>query len=257
MLRAITFDCWGTLLDLKHTNASQRIGYLCERLPGQAPERVAQAYQESWVLFAQVESLGFSLPAAAMLSLTLDGLGTTLPPSDQTGIVRYWEEIILCYPPPRLEGVSEALNALRERGFSLALISDTGMTPGRVMRRVLDQAELLGFFSHCTFSNELGVTKRRPQAFTSTLAQLGVSPAEALHVGDSPATDIRGAKAVGMRTALLLQNNSHPEGIPLADLVLEKISELPGALRAFEVSTNGPPPSRRCSEHIPDYGGFP
>jgi FMN phosphatase YigB (HAD superfamily) len=104
------------------------------------------------------------------------------------------------------------------------------MTPGRVMRRVLERAGILGFFSHCTFSNELGVTKRWRQAFTSTLASLGVPPGEALHVGDSPEADLRGAKAVGMRAALLLQNNPHPEGIPLADLVLDKITDLPGML---------------------------
>ncbi len=233
MLRAITLDCWGTLLDLGHTNASQRIDYLCAYLPDQMPERVAQAYQESWTLFAQVEKLGFSLSAAAMLSLTLDTLGTTLLPRDHMNVVRYWEEVILCDPPRRLEGALETLKALHEQGFSLALISDTGMTPGRVMRRVLERAGLLEFFAHCTFSNELGVTKRRPQAFTSTLAQLGVSPTEALHVGDSPETDIRGAKAVGMRTALLLQNNPRPEGIPLADLVLQKITELPEALKGL------------------------
>ncbi len=233
MLRAITLDCWGTLLDLGHTNARQRIDYLCAYLPEHAPECVAQAYQESWTLFAQVERLGFSLSAAAMLSLTLDSLGTALLPSEHMDVVRYWEEVILDCPPPWLEGVPETLRALRELGFNLALISDTGMTPGRVMRRVLEQAGLLEFFSHCTFSNELGVTKRRPQAFTSTLAQLGVSPTEALHVGDLPETDIRGAKAIGMRAALLLQNNPRPEGIPLADLVLEKISDLPEALKSL------------------------
>lgn len=231
MLKAITLDCWGTLLDLKHTNADQRIDYLCAHLPGQARERVAQAYEESWQLFAQVESLGFSLSAATMLSLTLDNLGITLRPVDQANVVRYWEEIILDWPPPPLEGVSETLDALHQRGLKLALISDTGMTPGRVMRRVLEKAGLLRFFSHCTFSNELGVTKRRPQAFRSTLAELGVSPTEVLHVGDSPETDIRGAKAVGMRAALLLQNNPRPDGIPLADLVLDRITDLLPALQ--------------------------
>ena len=230
MLRSVTFDCWGTLVDLRHTNAAQRIDYLCARLPGCAPESVAQAYQDSWSFFGQVESLGFSLSAATMLSLTLDSLGATLSCDVRADTIGYWEEVVVSSPPPLLEGVSEALGALRGRGLRLALISDTGMTPGRVMRRVLERAGILGFFSHCIFSNELGVTKRWRQPFTSTLASLGVSPGEALHVGDSPEADLCGAKAVGMRTALLLQNNPHPEGIPLADLVLDRIVDLPGML---------------------------
>jgi putative hydrolase of the HAD superfamily len=230
MLRAVTFDCWGTLVDLGHTNAQERIAHLCRLLPDRAQECVAQAYEATWRLFGQVELLGFSLPASTMLSLTLDELGATLQPGQRADVLRYWEEVVTTSPPRLLEGVPEALGDLRARGLRLGLISDTGMTPGRVMRRVLERAGILAHFGHCTFSNELGVTKRRPQAFLATLAALDVSPGEALHVGDQPETDIRGAKAVGMRAALLLQNNPRPEGRALADLVLERIADLPDAL---------------------------
>jgi putative hydrolase of the HAD superfamily len=41
--------------------------------------------------------------------------------------------------------------------------------------------------------------KPRPEIFTHTLAALGVDPSEALHIGDTPAADVVGARDVGMR----------------------------------------------------------
>lgn len=231
MLRAITFDFWGTLMDAQHSSrASQRIAYLCERLPGFDREEVRRAYQESQTELAQVAAMGLSWTAASMLSLTLDALSTSLSPHDYSETLRFWEEVMLAEPPRPLEGAREVLRTLHARDLVIGLISDTGLSPGRVLRRLLQREGILGLFDHCTFSNETGVTKRRPQAFLLTLKALGVAPNRALHVGDLPETDIRGAQRVGMRAALLLQNTQHHEAVPLADLVLQRISELPEKL---------------------------
>lgn len=230
MIRGITFDCWGTLVDARYSRASQRIAYLCERLSNCDPQEVTRAYQGGQAQIAQIDTLGLGWTAPCMLSLTLDALGTSLSPRDYADTVQYWEEALLDDPPELLEGVPEVLHTLRARDLAIGLISDTGLSPGRVLRRVLKRRGILHYFEHCTFSNETGVTKRRPQAFLLTLRALRVPPNQALHVGDLPETDIRGAHQVGMRTALLLQNTQHREGIPLADLVLEQIGELPERL---------------------------
>ena len=233
-LRAVTFDFWGTLVDSRYSRTAERVAYLHSRLEGYTQERVLDAYRQSEASGSQIDALGFSLGVPARVSLTLDILGAALRPEALAATVRFWEETMLDDPPQVLEGVPETLENLRGRGLALAIISDTGFSPGRVLRQILAMRGILGLFDYLTFSNETGVTKRRPQAFTSTLAALGVAPREALHVGDLPTTDIRGAHAVGMRTALLLQNNPHPEGIPLADLVLNHIRELPEALASLE-----------------------
>jgi putative hydrolase of the HAD superfamily len=233
MLRAITFDCWGTLVDARHTLMAPRVTCLCEHLPGCDPTRVAAAYEESLAQFAEVEKVGFSLSVPSILSLALDALGTTLSVHDFDAVVQYWEEAILNDPPELLEGASEVLATLQSRGLALALISDTGLSPGRVMRQVFARHGVSQYLRVWTFSNEVGVTKRRPQPFRRTLAELGVRPEEALHVGDVPDTDLRGAHQAGLRAALLLQNARRPEGIPLADLVLEHIAELPDAIRGL------------------------
>ena len=230
MLRAITFDCWGTLIDAAHTTRAERVAHLCRRLPRYAAEGVAKAYDEALSHMRLTWERGFSSSASTVLSLTLDLLGTTLSPDVRASTLRFWEESVLYSPPALVEGALDVLRRLRGGGLWIGLISDTGMTPGRVMRQMFYQRELLHLFDWLTFSDEIGVTKHHAQPFSSTLRFLGVVPEEALHVGDLPETDIRGAHRVGMWAALMLQNTGHREGVAEADLVLERLDELPDAL---------------------------
>lgn len=238
MLRAITFDFWGTLVDAGATYNTRtvRIEALAQRLPGTSPESVAAAYDGSWRDFALAMDQGYGVSTATRLSGTLDILGVALSPSDWTAISRHWQETFFLSPPPLLEGVPQVLRALRGRGLLVGLISDTVTAPGSLIRRMLSQAGIRALFDWLTFSDEIGVTKRRPQPFTSTLKALGVAPGQAMHVGDLPETDIRGAQAVGMYAALLLENSQRRDGIPEADLVLERLRDLPMALEEWEKS---------------------
>lgn len=232
MLRAVTFDFWGTLADARHSLRDERIAFL-RRYLSCDPDRLITAYERAWAYFDEGLAQGYGLGAATALSTLLDDVGATLAPPSYAAVLRYWEEAMLDSPPTFLPGVRDVLWELRRRGLLIGLISDTGLTPGRTLRRVLDAAGLLIAFDWLTFSDELGVTKRRPQAFTSTLHALGVQPAHAIHIGDTPATDLIGARAAGLRCALLLENAQRREGIPLADLVLERLTDLPDALRRW------------------------
>jgi len=227
MLRAVTFDFWGTLVDGGHSLKDERVEALYQRLPGCASQDVLHAYEESWKQFGRALNEGYGVGAATLLSGTLDLLGRTLSPPDYASTLRYWEEALLSDPPPLLDGVRSGLQVTRARGLWVGLISDTGASLGRVIRQMLRVAGLLASFDWLTFSNEIGVTKRRPQPFMLTLRALGVRPEEALHVGDLPETDIQGARAVGMHTALLLENSGRRDGIPDADIVLEQLRDLP------------------------------
>ena len=234
MLRAITFDYWGTLVDAGHSLRAERVDALGRYLGDCVPEQISEACDEAWRQFCQAIDSGLGLGTATFLSTTLDLLGVTLSPPDRTAILHLWEEAMLDDPPALLNEAPHVLRALRARGLWVGLISDTGVTPGRIIRRMLHRAGILTMFDWLTFSNEIGVTKRRPQAFTSTLRALGVCPDEALHVGDLPQTDLKGARAVGMYTALLLENSGHREGIPLADIVLDRLRDLPEALERWD-----------------------
>jgi HAD superfamily hydrolase (TIGR01549 family) len=229
ILEVVTLDCWGTLVDHRHTCVAERLAHLQSHLPAVSEGALLHAYETALTRFREVERLGFSLNAASMLSLTLDTLGATLPVAAYQDTLRYWEEVLLESPPPLLPGVAELLPALRARGLRLALISDTGLTPGRVMRPVLRGLGLLSYLEHCAFSDELGVTKRHAHPFASTLAALGVPPDSALHVGDNVETDVLGAQRAGLRAALLCMNGQRA-GAEAADHILTHPLDLLEAL---------------------------
>lgn len=57
-----------------------------------------------------------------------------------------------------------------------------------------------GHFEEILISEWEGMAKPDPAIFHKALASLGVSPGEAVYVGDHPKNDIEAAKAVGMKT---------------------------------------------------------
>jgi HAD superfamily hydrolase (TIGR01549 family) len=230
VIRAVSFDHWGTLVDADHSNKGERLGFLGRYLPAANGEQIAQAWDRSWERFHKLLFSGLSPSTPTFLSFVLDELGIALEPDAYAQVVGYWQAAMLDAPPRLLPGVVEVLEAVRARGLRVGLISDTGVTPGSVLKERLRQTGLLPYFDHLTFSDEIGVTKTRQYPFRHTAQALGVSVADMLHVGDLPETDIRGGRAAGCRTALLLEVSDRRDGIPDADLVLEHLTDLPTAL---------------------------
>jgi putative hydrolase of the HAD superfamily len=137
------------------------------------------------------------------------------------------------YPPDLMPGAREALHALAARGLRLGIVSNTGRTPGIVLRRILDRYDLLRHFETVaiSYSDEVGFRKPDPRIFTRTLEALGVAPGRALHVGDNPHADVGGARACGMRTAHYAIAGRMPS--PLADVVVGDLTHLPERLASF------------------------
>jgi len=230
VLHAVTFDHWGTLVDADHSNKDERIDTLRRYLPEPCNDEISRAWDVSWARFHRILFDGLSPSTPTFLSFVLEELGMALAPEAFEAVVRAWEEAMLDAPPALLPGVADVLAEVRSRGLSIGLISDTGVTPGHVLRERLRQIGLLRYFDCLTFSDEIGVTKTRQYPFCHTARALGVAPDEMLHVGDLPETDIRGGRAAGCRTALLLEVSNRRDGIADADIVLARLTDLPAAL---------------------------
>ena len=94
---------------------------------------------------------------------------------------------------------SSAVDAmLKEKGYKVGLICNTGTTPGKTIRVLLERFGMLEYFDVTIFSNELKIRKPDPRIFLHTLAQLKSQPQSSVHVGDLIDTDVWGAKNVGM-----------------------------------------------------------
>jgi putative hydrolase of the HAD superfamily len=89
--------------------------------------------------------------------------------------------------------VLEVLRQLRSR-YRLGVVSNFD---GR-LRMILQQFGIAKFFAEVVISSEVGADKPDPLIFRRALELAGVSPNEALHVGDDPIKDWEGARAAGL-----------------------------------------------------------
>jgi len=230
MLRALTFDFWGTLYENAFAR-DDRLRLLGETLArhrqSRSRERLDAAYSHARSVWNRVwREKQRSIPIERWLDELLGHLDADLPDDAAAQLGREIEEIYLRQDRPRpVPGVQQVLPHLAER-YALGLISDTGLTPGRVLRQVMQRDGLLTFFDALTFSDELGTAKPNPRPFLHTLDQLGARPEEAAHVGDLPETDLRGARRVDMKAVLFLGVSERRDGRPLADLVFDDYGEL-------------------------------
>jgi putative hydrolase of the HAD superfamily len=114
-------------------------------------------------------------------------------------LTREFEEASIQSGVDAVEGAAETLQALTDAGIRRGLVCDTGFTPGRVVRSILEEKGLLQHLEVLCFSDEVGVPKPGNEIFAKALAELGVArPPEAVHVGDLRRTDIAGARDIGM-----------------------------------------------------------
>lgn len=88
----------------------------------------------------------------------------------------------------------ETLDLLGAR-YPLGLVSNG---PAGLQRPKLERFGLEGRFGAIAISGEAGVRKPDPAIFALALGPLGASPERAVHVGDSPAHDVAGARAAGV-----------------------------------------------------------
>lgn len=240
MLHAVTFDFWGTLYQ-NATGRKKRIHLLGEALARHAqphPEAALEAaHRHAWSVWQRIwREEHRSITVEHWLREMLTFLKADLPEDVVTGLRRPIEEIYLDDDAPRpvpVQGVAEVLPRLSQQ-YRLGLISDTGVTPGRVLREILRRDGLLDYFQALTFSDETGAAKPVPGQFLRTLAILEAQPEEAAHIGDLPETDLAGARAVGMKAILFLGVSDRQDGRPLADAAFEEYGELQELLESLD-----------------------
>ncbi len=95
------------------------------------------------------------------------------------------------------------LEALRDRDLRVGLVSNA-LDPPHLLHRDLEQMGVAQRLDVAVFSSEVGWRKPHPAIFERALEAIGVDPAATLFVGDTLATDIAGAKALGMHTCQAL-----------------------------------------------------
>lgn len=243
-IRAVTLDLWMTLILDTPERWERRARLRRERLSAllgawgvrASPEEVGQAISSAYRVVESLQLRGRDMPFTEQVSLFLDllspGLAHRLPPDALDAVAVAYGYTTLESPPAPAPGVPGVLAELRRRGYRLGLISNTGTTPGSVLRALLRDYGVLPCLEVTAFSNEVGLAKPSPSLFRLALEQLGVSPGEAVHIGDQPWADVAGALGVGMRAVQV--DGAGPSGHAQAPLCIASLEELPQALDRLE-----------------------
>jgi putative hydrolase of the HAD superfamily len=162
----------------------------------EANELLAEAWARHDEAWKQVETFG----PGRMAAYCLEARGIDDDESIRT-LTKEFEEASIDAGVAPVEHARETLAALSAANIRLGLVCDTGFTPGRVVRRLLGENGLGDHLEVLGFSDEVGVPKPGGEIFAKVLAELGVRPPEAIHVGDLKRTDIAGARDMGMHAA--------------------------------------------------------
>jgi HAD superfamily hydrolase (TIGR01509 family) len=205
VLEAVLFDWGGTLvqfewsqevLELGHAAGLEAIGH--GPLPG-LTTRFSEMYLP--LLFDSPATLEESGYAGIVRRLLADeGID-----ADAEAIERFIEaEHEVWFPQHQLDSTTHALlEALRGRGLKLGLVSNA-FDPPELLRRDLDRLGITERIDVAVFASEAGARKPDPAIFRRALDELGVAAESTLFVGDSLATDLGGAAALGMHTCQAL-----------------------------------------------------
>jgi FMN phosphatase YigB (HAD superfamily) len=102
-----------------------------------------------------------------------------------------------CWP---IQGGAEVVPALA-RDYPLAVVANFPVP--EIVHLTLERHGLKEYFEQIVVSGTVGRMKPDPLPFKVALKALGVAPQDVLFVGDSLRNDMRGAKALGCRTAWL------------------------------------------------------
>jgi HAD superfamily hydrolase (TIGR01549 family) len=225
-IRAVTYDCWGTLLKDRDWEGAMahRAGALRRYLD--LDEQAARdLLNEAWVrhdeAWKEVESFG----PGRMAAYCLEARGI-FDDEAIASLTRAFEEASFAVGVEAVEGALPTLKALKDAELEVGLVCDTGFNPGRVVRRHLEDCDLLDYLDVLCFSDEVGVPKPGNEIFAKALAELGARPPEAIHVGDLKRTDIAGARDIGMHAARFRGVHDDQSDASDAAIILDRHEQL-------------------------------
>jgi putative hydrolase of the HAD superfamily len=203
--KAVTFDLWNTLIrevadEIRESRAERVRAALMDQGVSLEHQTARQAVDHAWGFHRAGWKRGEAIrveAAAEQARLFLE-----LPKSElvSRSIVEGLEWMM---PASRLRmtpGVHSALGNLREAGLYIGLVSDSGFSPGAILRERLEELGLAQFFSGMTFSDETGLCKPHKAMFLDSLEYLDAAASEAVHVGDLYRNDVLGAREAGFST---------------------------------------------------------
>ncbi|MFX1311203.1 MAG: HAD family hydrolase [Promethearchaeota archaeon] len=214
MIKVISFDLWNTLFENKfYSDIRLKIfnNFLKERKISYSIEDIRNAITLGLTISnINLEDINYRhIYTEERISEVLKTLDIRLTNSDKHLLVDEFEGVMLTDPPSLKKGVKQTLEELSSN-YNISLISNTGITPGKIIKKVLKEYNILKFFQILIFSDEIGFYKPCSILFKILLKRFNCKPSNVIHIGDILETDVKGAKQCDMK-AIWVNEASYPK----------------------------------------------
>jgi len=217
MIRAIIFDLDNTLTDfmkMKRAAIDAAVDGMLDAgltIPREeVASRIYQVYDREGIEYQQVFDL--------FLNEALGHIDYKILSSAIVAYRRARDSYLVLYPH-----VNITLVELLKRGLKLAVVSDA---PRLQAWTRLAHLQLHQFFDTIVAFEDTGERKPSPKPFQRAIEVLGITPSEAIMVGDWPERDMVGAAKVGIKTAFARYGDTFGTIHSGADFELNDILEL-------------------------------
>jgi putative hydrolase of the HAD superfamily len=217
-IRHVSFDLWLTLIrsqpgfkPLRDELFARHFG-----IPRPLPE-ITAAFRHFDQLFNLInEKAGGNVHYTEMLYVILDYLGVSIDQIPADAMDSYYRKMEMLFfenHPVLIDPHTIAvLDALKEKGCTINILSNTGFILGSTLRQLLTMLGIADYFSFQLYSDEIGNSKPSPMVYERVLGETRkirpVDKEEVLHVGDNPVADLGGARGFGFRSVLLDKDNT-------------------------------------------------
>lgn len=234
-IRLLTFDLDDTLWDLRPVllRADQlAFDWLLAQAPALAEHFNAESFRQARLHLAQQRpELAHRVSELRRVAqtLALQHAGYTAVEAERLSAQAFDIFIAARHDIEFFESALEVLQQL-QGDYVLAAITNGNASPSRLG---LDE-----LFAFTVNSEDLPHPKPHAAPFEAALVRAQCAPAESIHIGDHIDHDIRGAKAVGMRTIWINRAGAVWPGEDVPDAEVRHLAQLPNAVAAIAVAAN-------------------
>ena len=167
----ITFDLWQTLIidqqDWGKIRSELRINSCYETLRENhisvELDQIVYAYKQTYEECDRIRKNGLDISfrdqVLMYLSFIKDGIHEELSESSVRKIINDYGYAFYEAPPVLANGALDILEYAQSKQLKIGLISNSGMTPGIIVKAYLEQLGILEFFHAMVFSDELLIRK--------------------------------------------------------------------------------------------------
>jgi putative hydrolase of the HAD superfamily len=215
-----SFDLWMTLIRSNPAFKQERNAFFHKHFnrKKKAPAEIAAIFRRVDLdANASNEKTGGHIDAEKLYLMVLgnmnDGDREDLEEIDMNWLMGEMDNLVFRHPPALFSGgTASVLSRLKQDDASLSLLSNTAFIKGKILRKILHDLGLAGFFDFQFYSDEEGWSKPNSKFFRLMTdkvmsRRMDISLSEIVHVGDNPEADIAGAAAIGIKSHLINSND--------------------------------------------------